>query len=32
MEEIESAVCTGIHEERKLLFTDGPVSYTHLEH
>jgi len=23
MEEIESAVCTGIHEERKLLFTDG---------
>lgn len=23
MEEIERAVCTGIHEERKLLFTDG---------
>ena len=23
VEEIESAVCTGIHEERKLLFTDG---------
>ena len=23
MEEIESAVCTDIHEERKLLFTDG---------
>ena len=23
MKEIESAVCTGIHEERKLLFTDG---------
>ena len=23
MEEIESTVCTGIHEERKLLFTDG---------
>ena len=23
MREIERAVCTGIHEERKLLFTDG---------
>ena len=29
MEEIERAVCTGIHEERKLLFTDGlpPEAY-----